>query len=60
MPNWHTYENGLCFYRFADGSLCKRHARFDLRDKDGSGHGIFCEPHYRIRIAELRKYGILE
>jgi hypothetical protein len=57
MPQWeewHTYENGLCFYRFDNGRLCNRRAVQELRDVEGNGHGIYCERHLPRSLEEWR------
>jgi hypothetical protein len=54
MTEWHTYENGLCFFRFQSGKLCNNRATHELRSYDGNGHGIFCERHIQEATERIR------
>jgi hypothetical protein len=54
---WHTLENGLCFYRLPSGRLCNNKAVKKVRTIEGDAHGIYCKKHYDIAVREWATAG---
>jgi len=58
MPDWHTYENGLCFWRLSSGKLCTRKDCKEVRDIVGNAYGLFCREHIRAKMQQLINHGV--